>query len=78
MHARQPTLRINGCEPSAKEQPGSMRALGVHQRKGRTRVVEYSIDEHLKIRQFERLRFRVINMFECRRDDQLEFLKLST
>lgn len=78
MHARQPTLRINGCEPAVKEQPGSTRALTVHQRKGCTRVVEYRVDEHLKVRQFERLRFRMINMIECSRNDQLEFLGLST
>ena len=74
MHARQPTLRINGCEPAVKEQPGSMWALSVHQRKGCTRVVEYRVDEHLEIRKFKCLRFRMINMFECSGNDQLEFL----
>jgi hypothetical protein len=55
-----------------------MRTLGVHQRKGCTRVVEHGVDEYLKVRQLERLRFGIVKVFECSCDDGLELLCLVT
>jgi hypothetical protein len=52
-----------------------MRVLGVHQRKGCTWVVEYRVDEHLEIRQLERLRFCFVKVFEGRCNDVLELLR---
>jgi hypothetical protein len=51
-----------------------MRVLGVHQRKGCNWVVEYCVDEHLEICQFERLRFCFVKMSECSCDDMLKLL----
>ena len=78
MHARQATFRIDGCEPSVEEHPSPMWALGAHQREGSTRIVEYRIDEHLKIRQLKRLRFRIVEVFECSGYNGLELLSLGT
>lgn len=65
---------INGREPATEEYLRPMRVLGVHQRKGCNWVVEYCVDEHLEICQFERLRFCFVKMSECSCDDMLKLL----
>ena len=78
VHTRQPMLLVNGRKPAAEEHLCPMRALSVHQRKGSTRVVEYRIDEHLEVRQLERLCFCFVEVSECSCDDMLELLCLRT
>lgn len=54
MNARQAVLPVDGLKPLIEERTSRTGRVRLHEVEGRAGVVEYSVNEHLEVREAER------------------------